>query len=135
MGLMIFCLFVLGACSSDNDDPESFDQRLVGKWSNELTGENEKSFEIFNDGSFSAELDPMGQGRGIVTGKLFPEGSNFIMNNMVATTGLPWGDVVGGFNGQVVQIVISADGESFTMNSPDNTMVNAVFGGTYQKQQ
>ena len=128
------CLFILGACSSDSDSDSPFEEKLVGKWSNGLTGSDKRSFEIFKDGNFTAELNPMGQGTGTVTGKLVSEGNNnYIINDMKTTGQTNWAIDPGFFNGEAVNIDISQTGDSFMMNSA-NPLVFQFFGGNYFKQ-
>ena len=134
------CLLMLGGCPDSSDNDTQIDQRLIGKWSNELAGADEKSFIIDGDGNFTAELTPPAplNTRGTVKGRLIAEGASYVMSNMTETTSQPWGVALALYNGQLVQIAISGNGESFVMTAVGTDLIgeqiNGVFGGTYKKQ-
>jgi len=114
---------------------DTVESALVGNWSNELPGDELRTFSIQSSGSFSATLNPAGaDGKGTVEGVLIREDNEYKMNNMKEKTGKDWGGAVGLYNGTYVQIELSENNTVFTLKCKDNNAVEQFFGGTYRKQ-
>jgi len=130
--LAVSILFFAG-CPEEGD--EEIDPALAGSWSNEKPGVELKTFTISSDGSFTATLsDPDVAGRGKVTGVLIKEGNDYIMNKMIETTGISWGNAVGQFNGTGVQITLSNYNLTFNLKCKSTDIVEKFFGGIYHRQ-
>jgi hypothetical protein len=128
-------LFIGGCKEEDAADEFKVEAGLVGNWSNEIPGDNLRTFSIHADGSFTATLNPSGtDGRGTVEGVLIREDDEYKMNNMKEKTGKDWGGAVGLYNGTYVQIVLSENNTVFTLICADNPPVEFFFGGRYKKQ-
>ncbi|MDR2476790.1 MAG: hypothetical protein LBD18_03275 [Treponema sp.] len=127
-------MLILGGCPEPEQEAK-IDSRLVGDWSNQASGDDEKKFSIADNGSFTAELSPAGaDGRGRVQGKLTADGAEYIMNGMHETTGKSWGNAVNLYNGTHIQIELSSNKQMFELKCRDNTAVVTFFGGQYHKQ-
>ena len=126
-------MLIVGGCPKVEED-EPIDPALEGYWSNELTGDDERTFTIKHDGSFSATLNPGGtMGWGTVTGKLSKDGNNYLMSGMDEITGATsWGSTVSLYN-DPVQIEFSDNNDTFTLTS-GNSAIQTFFGGTYHRQ-
>jgi len=133
IALLAACILVMGGCKEE-DEGEPIETALVGTWSNE-DDSNPKTFTISSDGSFLVTMNPYGiQGEGKVKGILVKEGNEYKMNKMKETTGVPaWGDAVGLYNGEYVQITFS-NNDTFELKSADNNAVEEYFGGIYYRQ-
>ena len=128
-------ILFLGGCP-DKPEENTVAQGLVGDWSNELPGDDLRTFTIQSNGSFSATLNPSGaDGRGTVNGVLIREGKEYKMNNLQEKTGKDWGGAVKLYNGTYVQIELSENNNVFTLTCEDNSMVEQFFGGTYHRKQ
>jgi hypothetical protein len=130
---------VLCGCPPEAEEETVVDSRLVGEWENNETPETDayRTFSIQKDGSFNVSMSPGGApgGRGTVAGKLIPEGSEYIINNMRETTNKDWGDAVSFYNGTYVQIVFAEGNQSFDLKCNDDPTVYAFFGGNYKRRQ
>jgi hypothetical protein len=135
MVLLAVGVLFLGACSDQAAEENTVDSGLVGNWSNGLSGNDEKTFSINPDGSFTAKLSPYENQQGEVEGVLIKDGSDYKMNNMREKTGATWGAAVGIYNGTYVQITLSANNTAFELKCKANNIVEQFFGGTYHKQQ
>jgi hypothetical protein len=138
IGAIVFVLGVfLAACPETADNSEPIDQRLAreGGWTNNQTGDDEKSFVIQSGGSFECSIDP-GLGRAAVTGKLTRENGIYVMSGLTVknTDGGLTTAMVSAFNNHAISITFNSDG-SFDFSSaesgPSATAVNDYFGGTY----
>jgi len=129
-------ILLLGSCKEEDPGEFAVDPGLVGNWSNELSGDDLRTFFIQSDGSFSATLNPSGtDGQGTVEGVLIREDNDYIMNNMKEVTGTTeWGGAVWMYNQTVVQIVLSENNTVFTLKCDANPLVELFFGGRYIKQ-
>ena len=134
MVLLTAAMLIFNGCTDDTDD-EIVDPALVGSWSNDLEGNNKRTFSIEKNGSFSATLNPAGgEGEGIVTGVLVKEDNEYKMNNMKETTEKDWGGAVSLYNGTYVQIELSNNNNTFELLCADNVQVEMFFGGKYFRQ-
>jgi len=134
MVLLAVGVLFFGGCSSDGGD-NTVDSGLVGNWSNELSGNDKKTFSIKLDGSFTVTLTPYPDQQGEVVGVLSKDGNDYKMNNMKENKGASWGAMVGMYNGKYVQIKLSENNTVFTLKCKDDNIVEQFFGGTYKKQQ
>ena len=118
------------------DFEEMVDPRLVGDWSNQLPEDEERTFSIHPDGSFSATLTPLGPagGQGTVVGVLIRDGNDYKMDNMKEMTEKAWGNAVKMYNGNYVQIVLSENDTVLTLNCEKSEPVRLFFGGTYYRR-
>jgi hypothetical protein len=134
MVLLAAGVLFFGGCKSD-DGENTVDSGLVGKWSNGLSGDNEKTFSIKSDGSFTAALTPYPGQQGKVDGILIKDSNGYKMNKMKESTGTTsWGAGVALFNGTVVQIMLSENNTVFTLSCKDSSIVGEFFGGKYYRQ-
>jgi len=125
-----------GGCKEEEKD--EIDPALAGNWSNELIGNELKTFTIKSNGSFTATLTVTGgangDGPGTVTGILVKEGNDYMMNKMEETTGTAWGSAVGIYNRTYVQITFSNNKNTFELKCADLPIVETFFGGTFNRQ-
>jgi hypothetical protein len=132
------CLLIFGGCDPETEKDKPVDSKLVGNWSNELTGADMKTFNIDTYGYFSASLEPVGSpdgdGRGTVTGKLTADKNDFIMHKMKGPSDRGWGTAVGMFNGTFIQIEFASGNNTFELKCKDSPPVVTFFGGIYHKQ-
>jgi len=139
MVLLAAGVLFFGGCSSDkdkDDNDNTINSGLVGKWSNDVSGNGNRTFTIDSDGSFTVKLNPYlidGQ-QGVVEGVLIRDGRDYKMNNMKEKTGKEWGAAVSGFDGTFVQITLSKSNTVFTLGCKKNPIVEQFFGGDYYKQ-
>jgi hypothetical protein len=135
MALLASGIFFLGGCP-DKPEENTVAQGLVGNWSNERSGDEERTFSIQSNGSFSATLNPYQSegGMGKVEGVLIRDGNDYKMNNMREITRKDWGNAVGLYNGTYVKIVLSENNTVFTLSCEDTPAVEYFFGGRYLKQ-
>jgi hypothetical protein len=105
---------------------------LTGFWSNNLYGRAEKTLRInADDMSFAASLDP-GMGRGLISGKIAVENGEYVLQELVETTGRFWGFAVKSFNGVPVQVFLHG-GDIFELKCEENKMVETFFGGSFYR--
>jgi hypothetical protein len=110
------------------DDPRY--AGLSGFWSNNQRDREEKTLLIDMEGmTFVASLDP-GMGRGTVSGKLAEKGGEYVLKEMVETTGRFWGLFVKSFNNTPMQVSFHDD-DTFELRCATNKMVNTIFGGIF----
>jgi len=135
IALLTFCMLIFGGCPEEQGE-NKVDPKLVGDWSNnDLDPDNERTFSIKANGSFTASLNPGGaQGRGMVNGVLIKEGNEYMMNKMTETTGQNWGPSVGLYNRVYVKITLSNNNNTFTLICEDVPIVEEFFGGTYHRK-
>jgi len=129
-------ILFLGGCP-DEPEENKVAQGLVGNWSNERSEDEERTFSIQSNGSFSATLNPYKSvgGMGRVEGVLIRDGDDYKMNNMKEKTEKDWGNAVGLYNNTYVKIVLSENDTVFTLSCADTPAVEYFFGGTYRRQQ
>ena len=135
--LLLASGFLFLAGCPDKPEENKVAQGLVGNWSNELSGDEERTFSIQADGSFSATLNPYKNegGMGRVEGVLIRDGDAYKMNNMREITNKEWGNAVVLYNGTYVQIKLSENDTVFTLSCANTPAVEQFFGGTYRRQQ
>jgi len=137
-GILLLTAGVLFLGGYKEEEKDEIDPALAGDWSNELQGEQLKTFTIKRDGSFTATLTVSGgangDGPGTVTGILVREGNDYMMNKMEETTGTAWGSVVGIYNRTYVQITFSNNKNTFELKCADLPIVEMFFGGTFHRQ-
>jgi len=127
---LIFSILIFAGCPEEGED--DIDPALVGDWSNKQSGDDLKTFTIYSDGSFTADLTAYTV-HGTVTGILYREGSNYKMNKMKETTSASWGSAVGGVNNVAIQIALYFN-TYFELKCKSTPIVETFFGGTYYKQ-
>jgi hypothetical protein len=131
--LAVVCSVVFAGCPHANGSNGSFDQRLTGTWSNQVSDINQKTFVIRPDGSFTASINPGMGGRGTVTGRLIADNGEYIMTGMAETSGTDWQNAVGKFNGTYIQMVFSGD-KNFELKCKDDNLVERFFGASYHRE-
>jgi hypothetical protein len=131
--LVLICFTVLAGCPVETTEDENFPAELVGTWSLADISAGERSFSIQEDGSFAATLNPGAPGT--VAGKLRFADGEYQMNDMKETTGATWGAAVENFKGTWVQITLSNNNNTFTLECESTPMVTQFFGGSYNRQQ
>ena len=132
--LMISGVLFLAGCP-DASNENTVLPGLVGNWSNELSGNDLKTFSIKPNGSFSVTLNPAGgDGEGEVKGILIKEGREYKMNKMKETTGKDWGGAVRLYNGTYVQIALTENNTVFELHCAGDNAVEQFFGGIYHRQ-
>jgi hypothetical protein len=131
MVLLAVGVLFFGGCSSDVGD-NTVESALVGNWSDEPSGNGNRTFSIKLDGSFTATLTPYPGQQGEVKGVLIKDLNGYKMNKMKGPTGTSWSAMVAIFNGTVVQITVNDN--VFTLGCKDNSTVEQFFGGKYYKQ-
>jgi len=133
MALLAAGMLIMSGCSDKTEDP--INSGLEGSWSNREEPPVRRTFIITSNGSFTATLNPAGgEGEGTVTGVLNKEGDLYEMNNMIETTGKDWGKAVAFYNKTLVHITLSDSDNVFTLECPDDAMVEQFFGGTYYRE-
>jgi hypothetical protein len=106
---------------------------LAGFWSNNQHNRAEKTLLINTDDmSFVASLDP-GMGRGLISGRIVMENGEYILQELVETTGRFWGFAVKSFNDVPVQVLFQG-GDIFELKCERNKMVETFFGGSYYRR-
>jgi hypothetical protein len=134
-GILLLAAGMLTLSGCKEPDENKVEPGLVGSWSNRERGDDLKTFTIQLNGKFSADLNPSGaDGPGTVTGVLIKEGNEYMMNNMVETTGKGWGGGVSLYNRTYVQITLSDNDNIFDLECEDDPIVKTFFGGRYFKQ-
>lgn len=129
------------ACPDVPSDKETPGYSMVGSWTNNETGSNERLFTVHEDLSFSCHMAPAGQGFATVTGNLTYDGDDvYTMSKLKGTpdegavnTGWTHPFNLGAFNSQKCLITFY-DADSFNfVSATGNAAVTKFFGGDYSR--
>jgi hypothetical protein len=139
----VFAGILLFAGCSPDPGPEDrpMDPRLKGSWTNGLSDELQKTFQINENGTFEVRLNPGGtMGWGTVKGRLFRRGDDYMMDGVSAECditdppGTNWaGMAASETKGKYMSIVFETD-DKFKFSSTTTTIQN-FFGDTYSRTE
>jgi hypothetical protein len=143
LALFLIALSLVFSACPEVPSEETGNPWFIGDWHNGKDGDDEKSFTVKSDFSFTCLINPgvdgNYQGKGEVEGKLVYDGNNiYTLAKMVGTPKWPgsWTQplTLGSFNSEKVLVTFSNENEFKLISvKGDKDAVSKFFGGDYYR--
>ena len=135
------CLPLFAACVPVPDD-DDLDPRLIGRWANTISGysssDGAKALTVNEDFTFTCNINPSGQGRANIKGKIeLISGDTYMIDDLLpvslADEAVGWTNLAFDYNGQYVRIIFDSPHSFDFVSATGNQDVTTNFGGKYYR--